>query len=151
MLTRRTLVAAAAAGLLAGPAAKAAPQALKVYKTATCGCCKGWITHMRRAGFRPEVVILEDITPLNARYKVPFELSSCHLATVGGYVAVGHIPPADIHRLLKERPKALGLTVAGMPIGSPGMEARDGRAESYDTLLLLGGGRTAVFARHPAA
>ena len=103
---------------------------------------------MSRAGFRPKVVVVEDITPLNKRHGVPFELSSCHLATIGGYVVVGHIPPADVSRLLKERPKALGLTVPGMPLGSPGMETRAGRKERYESLLLLPGGKTRVFARH---
>lgn len=145
MISRRVFLLAAA--LAAGAPAWAATP-LTVYKTASCGCCKGWITHMTRAGYRPQVVVVEDITPLNKRYGVPFELSSCHLSTIGGYVAVGHVPPADIARLLREKPKALGLTVPGMPLGSPGMETRDGRREAYETLLLLPGGKTRVFARH---
>lgn len=146
-LSRRTLLAAGPF-LLGGSAALAAPPPLTVYKTASCGCCKGWITTMTRAGYRPQVVVVEDVTPFNKRYGVPFELSSCHLATVGGYVTVGHVPPADIARLLKERPKALGLTVPGMPLGSPGMEMPDGRKEAYATLLLLPGGKTRVFTQH---
>ena len=147
MITRR--VAFIAVTLLASaPAALAGPLPLTVYKTASCGCCKGWIAIMARAGYRPKVEVVEDVTPLNKRYGVPFELSSCHLATVGGYVTVGHVPPADIARLLKERPKALGLTVPGMPIGSPGMEMPDGRREAYATLLLLPDGKTRVFAQH---
>jgi hypothetical protein len=121
---------------------------MTVYKTASCGCCGGWITLMTRAGYRPKVVVIDDVTPLNERYGVPFELSSCHLATVGSYVTVGHVPAADIARLLKERPKALGLTVPGMPLGSPGMEMPDGRKEAYNTLLLLPGGKTRIFAKH---
>ncbi|HEY9236943.1 MAG TPA: DUF411 domain-containing protein, partial [Phenylobacterium sp.] len=119
-----------------------------VYKTASCGCCGGWITIMTRAGYRPKVVNVEDVTPIGKRHGVPFELASCHLATVGGYVVVGHVPAADVGRLLKERPKALGITVPGMPLGSPGMEMPDGRKEPYQTLLLLPGGKTRVFARH---
>ncbi|WP_426000650.1 DUF411 domain-containing protein [Caulobacter sp. DWR1-3-2b1] len=121
---------------------------MTVYKTASCGCCGGWITLMRRAGYQPNVVVVEDVGPLHERYRVPVELSSCHLATVGGYVTVGHVPATDIARLLKERPKALGLTVPGMPLGSPGMEMPDGRKEAYDTLLLLPAGKTRVFAKH---
>ncbi|MDP1616593.1 DUF411 domain-containing protein [Phenylobacterium sp.] len=149
MISRRHLLAAAAAAALAAPSARAAaPPPLTVYKTASCGCCGGWITAMTRAGYRPKVVVVDDVTPLNKRYGVPFELSSCHLTTIGGYVAVGHVPPADVGRLLKERPKALGITVPGMPLGSPGMETPDGRKEPYQTLLLLPGGKTRVFARH---
>src|SRR3989344_8133014 len=148
MILRRNLLAAAAAVLAAPHAWAAAPPPLAVYKTASCGCCKGWITIMTRAGYRPKVVNVEDVTPIGKRHGVPFELSSCHLATVGGYVVVGHVPAADVGRLLKERPKALGITVPGMPLGSPGMEMPDGRKEPYQTLLLLPGGKTRVFARH---
>lgn len=128
--------------------ARAAPAALTVYKTASCGCCKGWITHMRRAGYAPKVVVVEDVSPIGRRHGVPFELSSCHISTIGGYVVVGHVPPADVTRLLRERPNALGVSVPGMPLGSPGMETPTGQREPYDTLLLLKGGRTRVFARH---
>lgn len=148
MILRRNLLAAAAAVLAAPHAWAAAPPPLTVYKTASCGCCKGWITIMTRAGYRPKVVNVEDITPIGKRHSVPFELSSCHLATIGGYVVVGHVPAADVGRLLRERPKALGITVPGMPLGSPGMEMPDGRKEPYQTLLLLPGGKTRVFARH---
>ncbi len=146
MLSRRQLIAAVPAVLVTGPVQAAPP--LTVYKTASCGCCTGWITTMRRAGYAPKVVVVEDISPIGARLGVPFELSSCHLTTVGGYVVVGHVPPTDVARLLKERPKALGITVPGMPAGSPGMEMPDGRREKYETLLLLPGGRTRTFARH---
>ncbi len=148
MILRRNLLAAAAAVLAAPQAWAAAPPLLTIYKTASCGCCKGWITTMTRAGYRPKVVNVEDVTPIGKRHGVPFELSSCHIATIGGYVTVGHVPPADVGRLLKERPKALGITVPGMPLGSPGMETPDGRKEPYQTLLLLPGGKTRVFARH---
>lgn len=128
--------------------ARAATPTLTVYKTASCGCCKGWITTMARAGFAPKVVEVEDVSPLHRRHGVSFELSSCHLATIGGYVTVGHVPSADVARLLREKPKAVGLAVPGMPLGSPGMETPDGRKEAYETLLLLPGGKTRVFARH---
>lgn len=146
MLSRRLLISAPLA--LALPARAQSKPPLTVYKTESCGCCKGWITHMTRAGYSPKVVMVEDVSPLNRKYGVPFELSSCHLATVGGYVTVGHVPAADVARLLKEKPKAIGITVPGMPLGSPGMETRDGRREAFETLLLLPGGKTRVFARH---
>ena len=146
IFSRRTILTAAT--LLAGAPAVAATPPMTVYKTASCGCCRGWITHMTRAGHRPKVVVVETVAPLNTRHGVPFELSSCHLSTIGGYVVVGHVPAADIARMLKERPEALGITVPGMPLGSPGMERPDGRREAYETLLLLPGGKTRVFARH---
>jgi hypothetical protein len=146
---RRLLLASAfAAAATASCAGAAQPQKLTVYKTASCGCCKGWVTAMARAGFAPSVVDVVDLTGEWRKRGVPDPLSSCHLADIGGYVTVGHIPPEDVKRLLREKPKALGLVVPGMPIGSPGMEIPDGRTEPYETLLLLSGGRTRVFARH---
>ena len=146
---RRLLLAAPALLLMAGCAQAAPPLDLVVYKTPWCGCCKGWITHMTRAGFKPTVHEVEDLTPIREKHGVPFNLSSCHTGLIGGYAVEGHVPLADVLRLLKERPKALGLTVPGMPIGSPGMEAPGGKTEAYETLLLLDAkGRTKVFARH---
>ena len=147
VLTRRTLLAGAAAALPAAALA-APPRELTVYKTPWCGCCRGWVTHMTRAGFRAKVVEVEDLAPVRARHGVPFELSSCHTGVSAGYVLEGHVPPADVLRLLKERPKALGLAVPGMPLGSPGMESPTGEREAFATLLLLKGGGTRVFARH---
>ena len=146
LLSRRTLLAAAA--LLPAPAWAAAPRRLTVYKTPWCGCCRGWITHMTRAGFKATVVEQEDLAPVRARHGVSFALSSCHTGVAEGYVLEGHVPPADVLRLLRERPKALGLAVPGMPLGSPGMESPTGASEPFETLLLLPGGKTRVFARH---
>ncbi|WP_374470959.1 DUF411 domain-containing protein [Phenylobacterium sp.] len=148
-LPRRRLLLAAPVLLLPAGCARAAPRELAVFKTPWCGCCKGWLAHMTRAGFTAQVTELEDLAPVRERYGVPFQLSSCHTAVIGGYVVEGHVPPADVQRLLKERPKAIGLTVPGMPLGSPGMELPDGTREAFETLLLLDRqGRTAVFARH---
>lgn len=82
---------------------------------------------------------------------VPESLASCHTALVGGYVLEGHVPAEDVRRLLAERPEAVGLVVPGMPLGSPGMETPDGQREVYETLLILKGGGTRVFARHGQA
>lgn len=146
-LSRRALVVAAVA--LAAGCARAEARELTVYKTPWCGCCKGWVTHMTRAGFKATVVEVEDLAPVRARHGVPFTLSSCHTGLVGGYVVEGHVPPADVARLLRERPKALGLTVPGMPLGSPGMEQPGGQAERFETLLLIdSSGRTRPYAVH---
>jgi len=148
MQTRRYVLGAGAASVLGGTALAANLPPVTVYRTASCGCCKGWITHMRRAGYPTKEMVVEDVSPIGRNRGVPFELSSCHLATVGGYVVVGHIPPSDITRLLREKPKALGIAVPGMPFGSPGMESPRGEVEAYQTLLLMPGGKTRVFARH---
>lgn len=151
-IDRRGVLAAGAAALLVSGCARAvSPGTLVVYRTPYCGCCKGWVVHMSRAGFSPTINELEDLAPVRARYGVPFKLSSCHTGVIGGYVIEGHVPPEDVTRLLREKPKALGLTVPGMPIGSPGMEVPNRPAERFQTLLLLDrSARTQVFATHGA-
>lgn len=148
MLGRRTVLAGLV-GLVSASCAEAAPtRDLVVYKTPTCPCCGGWIAAMAKAGFRPKVVNMEDIGPLWRQRGVPDELSSCHVATIGAYLTIGHVPPADVERLLKDAPDAIGLSVPGMPLGSPGMEVPTGAREPYETLLLLRGGKSRVYARH---
>jgi hypothetical protein len=106
---------------------------VEVWKSPTCGCCQDWITHLEANGFR---VKINDVgnTAARARLKVPMKLGSCHTAWVGRYAIEGHVPAADIRRLLKERPDAIGLAVPGMPLGSPGMDgaAYDNRQDPYD-------------------
>jgi len=146
---RRQVLALLGASVLASRA-EAAPAgpAIAIYKAWGCSCCEGWISHMTRAGFRPTVTTVEDLSPMFRRHGVPFELSSCHMGLTGGYVTVGHVPAADVTRLLRERPKAIGLSVPGMPDGSPGMERADGVRDAYNTLIILPGGKSRVFARH---
>ena len=150
MLNRRTLLAGAAAlsapGLLA--AGPARPTPITVYKTPWCGCCGGWVTHLSASGFAPKVVELEDLAPIRARYGVPDSAASCHTGVIGSYAVEGHVPASDIRKLLRTRPKARGIAVPGMPIGSPGMETPDGRREAFNTLLLLPDGKVRVFTRH---
>lgn len=148
MLGRRTVLAGFV-GLASASCAEAAPtRDIVVYKTASCPCCGGWVTAMAKAGFRPKVVNVSDISPLWRARGVPDELSSCHVATIGPYFTVGHVPPDDVGRLLKEAPDAIGLSVPGMPLGSPGMEGPGGTREPFQTLLLLKGGKSRVYARH---
>jgi len=148
MIGRRSVLAGAI-GLVSAACAQAAPpRDLVVYKATGCPCCEGWVTAMAKAGFRPKVISIDDISPIWQARGVPDELSSCHVATIGDYFTIGHVPPADIERLLKEKPKAIGLSVPGMPFGSPGMETPTGATEPYDTLLLLTGGGVRVFAHH---
>lgn len=151
-LTRRFLchTAAAAALLPLAPAlvrpASATAGLLQVYKSPYCGCCGAWVEHMTASGFRAEVTHVEDLAPLKERFGVPMALQSCHTALIDGYVVEGHVPAAELHRLLAERPAAAGLAVPGMPLGSPGMEMGEQR-DPFDVVLFGPDGST-VFARH---
>lgn len=129
---------------LAGVPALAAE--VVVYKDANCGCCNKWIEHMQANGFTVKAQNVADIMPYKSANEVPLALSACHTAKVDGYVIEGHVPAADIKRLLKERPKVRGLAVPGMPAGSPGMEGA--YRERYEVLTFDQDGRTSVYARH---
>lgn len=151
---RRTLLAAAlGAPLLAARPVRAAGPAdgpfVEVWKSPTCGCCADWIRHLEAAGFRVKVDDSGN-TAARARFGVDPRYGSCHTARVAGYVVEGHVPAREIRRLLAERPKALGLAVPGMPVGSPGMDGPiyAGRRDPYDVLLLGGDGRATVYARY---
>lgn len=124
----------------------AQPPAVAVFKSPWCGCCVAWIEHLRREGFEVSVEEHEDMAPVKASLGVPADLASCHTALVGGYVVEGHVPAADIRRLLAEAPKAAGLAVPGMPIGSPGME-QGSRKDPY-AVILFGAGDREVFSRY---
>jgi hypothetical protein len=132
--------------MLALTAVPAQAADVTVYKSPTCGCCKDWVTHLKANGFKVTAKDVTDIMPYKAMNGVPYELGSCHTAVVEGYTIEGHVPAADILRLLKERPKVRGLAVPGMPTGSPGMEG--GTPERYQTISFDSNGRTSVYARH---
>jgi hypothetical protein len=150
VLSTRRNVLALAAGLVAAAceSASAASETVTVYKDPNCGCCTGWVEHLNAAGFKTQVVETTERAGLHSRLKLSAEMASCHTGQVGQYLIEGHVPAADIRRLLKERPSALGLVVPGMPIGSPGMEMPDGTREAYDVLLAMRDGGTTVFAHH---
>ena len=117
-----------------------------VYKSPTCGCCNAWIDHMRDAGFTVVGVNRDDMNAIKHQHGVTNSLGSCHTATVAGYVLEGHVPAADVKRLLAERPDVVGLAVPGMPMGSPGMEGPI--SQKYDVVAFdKAGGRT-VFASY---
>lgn len=119
-----------------------------VHKSPTCGGCSVWVEHVRAAGFQVEVRDRDDLHPIKQRLGVPYGKGSCHTAEVGGYFVEGHVPATDIQRLLKEKPKARGLVVPGMPAGSPGMEMPDGSVQAYAVELVGDDGKSAVYARH---
>ena len=125
----------------------AAATTIDVVKSPYCGCCTHWIEYLRAEGFEVRVTEAEDVSPAAQRLGVPADLRSCHTASVEGYAIEGHVPAADIRRLLAERPAAAGLAVPGMPVGSPGLEQGDAR-QPYATILFSRDGRRRVFARH---
>lgn len=147
MNRRDALFALGALPLLARAGDNSLPT-IHVSKTPTCGCCGVWVTHLQKSGFKTEVKDFDDLTPIKERLGVPASLSSCHTAEVGGYFVEGHVPAEDIKRLLSKRPAGKGITVPGMPAGSPGMEVASGRVDRYEVLLVGNDGSTKVFATH---
>jgi len=145
-LSRSVPKAALVLGLLLGaPAAFAAE--VTVYKSPTCGCCKAWIEHLEENGFEVEARDVRDVVPHKIEHGVSPQLASCHTALVDGYVIEGHVPAGDIRRLLAERPAVRGLSVPGMPVGSPGMEHGD-RVDPYDVLSFGDDGKTEVYSSY---
>ena len=142
---RRSLALLAGAWMLAVGGAGAA-EPLTVYKSPACGCCSSWIAHLKAAGFEVQTHERDDMDRIKHRLGVPTRLRSCHTAKVGGYVIEGHVPAADIRRLLEARPEVAGLAVPGMPVGSPGMEG--GTPQPYAVIAYDGYGRLREFARH---
>lgn len=123
-----------------------AAREVTVYKSPTCGCCALWADHLAEAGFRVRVEDRVEMVPVKQEHGVPLDLASCHTAVVDGYVVEGHVPAADLARLLRERPDVAGLAVPGMPMGSPGMEGP--REDAYEVVAFDGDGGREVFARH---
>jgi hypothetical protein len=115
-----------------------------VYKSATCGCCRNWVEHMRAHGFAMTTHDVDNINQVKAEHRVPSEAASCHTAVVDGYVVEGHVPADAVQRLLRERPDVLGIAVPGMPIGSPGMEM-NGRQDSYSIVTFDDKGQVRLF------
>ena len=135
------------AALSATLAFAADPQTVEVYKSPTCGCCTEWVTHMKKNGFNVSVHEVNNVAPFRRQLGIPDQMESCHSALVGGYAIEGHVPAADVKRLLRERPKAKGIAVPGMVQGSPGMEQGPAK-DPYQVLLFDAGGKFTVFARH---
>ena len=133
----------------ANTAAAADPNTVTVYRSPTCGCCKSWAEHMRRNGFRVTEVEQEDLSDVKAAGGVPATAQSCHTALVGGYVVEGHVPAADVRRLLVERPDGVvGIAAPGMPVGAPGMETPGTPADRDDVVAFRRDGSTRQFASH---
>ena len=121
---------------------------VEVYKSPTCGCCSKWVDHLKAAGLAVRTTDTEAVDELKNKHVVPRQVRSCHTALVGGYVIEGHVPVADVQRLLKERPAIAGIGVPGMPIGSPGMEVAGMKSQAFDVIAFAKDGSTRVFASH---
>ncbi|MDM0021229.1 DUF411 domain-containing protein [Variovorax saccharolyticus] len=147
-MKRRTLLGMLASlPLVQSLPAHAATQ-VQVYKNPSCGCCGAWVDHLKAAGFAVRVTETDDAGSVRKRLGMPERLASCHTAVVEGYALEGHVPAADVKRLLALKPPAVGLAVPGMPVGSPGMEYGD-RKDPYEVILVDRKGRDTVFARYP--
>ncbi len=148
--TRRSVLMGLSGLALLASSSRVPAQSLPVVvvnKDPSCGCCKGWVGHLRAAGFTAEVIETSELNRVKARLGVPQDLASCHTAEVAGYVVEGHVPADAIKRLLAERPKAKGLSVPGMPVGSPGMEVEGSPPDIYE-VVLFGNGARSTFARY---
>ncbi|TYO65905.1 DUF411 domain-containing protein [Bradyrhizobium hipponense] len=147
LMTRRSLVGLMAAAVLARPAvaAQAEEATFTVHKDPSCGCCTGWVQHLRDAGFTVQVEETADLDAVRSHLGIPPDLVACHTAEVAGYLVEGHVPAAAVRRLLSERPIAKGLAVPGMPVGSPGMEG--GKPQPYAVVQFDADGHQRTFMR----
>jgi len=153
MTNRRNLLLALGALPFASLAQQPDKVLVEVWKDPNCGCCKDWVTHLEANGFAVKVNDTGN-NAMRAKLGIPVKLGSCHTALVGGYAVEGHVPAADIRRLLKDKPKAVGLSVPGMPVGSPGMDGPvyGKRRDPYDVVLVLDkNGNTRVFSSYNKA
>ncbi|MGK7918939.1 MAG: DUF411 domain-containing protein [Trichodesmium sp.] len=130
------------------PTTDLAPQALNitVYRTPTCGCCKGWVEHIKENGFQVTDIVKpeSEIKTIRQKYNLPSNLASCHTSEINGYLVEGHTPAADVKRLIQEKQNIAGISVPGMPIGTPGMEVGD-RQESFNVFAFQKDGQTKIF------
>jgi len=150
-VSRRALVLGAAALAVAGAHAQAKKPGIpvEVWKDPECGCCQDWVAHLEANGFTVKTHESGN-NAVRSQLGIDRKYGSCHTAVVSGYALEGHVPAREIHRLLKEKPAAIGLAVPGMPVGSPGMdgEVYGGRRDPYDVLLLARGGGARVYQRY---
>ena len=141
------LIGAAVLGLGATGIAAAADDEVTMFKDPYCGCCGKWAEHMREHGFKVKEVVSQEMDQIKHQAGVPRALGSCHTARVGNYIVEGHVPAADVKRMLSEKPAITGISAPGMPLGSPGMEGPY-PADRYDVVSFDAEGKTAVFASH---
>ena len=122
---------------------------IKVYRSEKCGCCKGWIDHLKKHGFKVEDIVAEDMNAVKQKLGVPENLASCHTAVIDGYVIEGHVPAQDIIRMLAKKPAIHGLTVPEMPVGTPGMESMDNnQKDAFNVIAFDRQGKYSIFRRY---
>ena len=146
-LKRNRLLVAALLALAAAGAGAEPRYDVVMHKDPNCGCCGQWAEYLQANGFRVKTVMEDDMQSVKRRFAVPQRLTSCHTAKVGDYVIEGHVPASAIKRLLREKPAVAGLSVPGMPLGSPGMEV-PGKKDAYDVVAFDKAGKIAVFESH---
>jgi hypothetical protein len=120
MITRRALLFSAVSLAIAG-SVRAAPVTVTLYKSPECGCCEGYADYLRHHGFTVAVWATNALAEISRKAGIPTDLQGCHTAFIGDYVVDGHVPFEAIEKLLAERPTIKGITLPGMPPGSPGM------------------------------
>jgi len=154
MNTKTSIFLLTMAGIFLLASAQASAEAepaiaeITVYKDKSCGCCGGWIDHLRAEGFKVIAKNHTNMADIKANFGVSRPLQSCHTAVVNGYVVEGHVPASDIKRLLRERPDVLGLTAPGMPQKSPGMQPKGLPPKDYDVLSFDHQGKVELFRRY---
>ncbi|WGF91117.1 DUF411 domain-containing protein [Marinivivus vitaminiproducens] len=127
------------------PTAVAATTELEVWKSPACGCCQAWVEHLERDGFTAIVHETDDLNVVRRDLGIPADVAGCHVARLDGYVLEGHVPDVAVRRLLRERPSIQGLSVPGMPSGSPGMEVPGVPAEAFDVIAFDRNGLREIF------
>ncbi len=148
LIAAAAVVAVAVAAMMLVPSAAGGSQTITLYQSPTCGCCGDWADQMAAQGFDIDNNLTVNMAAVFAGHGIPPEFQSCHLAVVGDYVVVGHVPPAEVIRLLQSGEPVKGLAAPGMPVGSPGMEMPDGRTEPYQVLVLDRNGGVRPLARY---
>lgn len=129
------------------PASAGEPVKATVYKDPNCGCCHEYVGYLRQNGFEVEVVDTGDLMSIKQQAGVPAALEGCHSTLVGGYVVEGHVPANAVKRLLQEKPSIRGISLPGMPLGSPGMDGeKEGPFVVYEIPNADAGGAPKVYA-----
>ena len=142
MPTRRTLLITASALALAGPA-RAATSPVTLYKSPECGCCEGYVDYLRHSGFAVTSKATNELAEISRKAGIPAELQGCHTAFIGDYVVDGHVPVEAINKLLDERPAIKGISLPGMPEGSPGMAGT--KSAPFTVFAINADGKSSVY------
>lgn len=126
--------------------AETVKEEILVYKSPTCGCCKKWVKHLENKGFNVTSKNIRNMNPVKKEIGVKRQFQSCHTAKIGKYFIEGHVPAKDIRKLLKEKPDIKGLSVPGMPMGSPGMEGP--RKDKYNVVAIDNNDRATIYSSY---